>query len=421
MFLIIGKDDFDMSTMSLPLLSTCRNLLDSPELKYLPDALDGNREAQSKCLAAWILLAEKKGLQGNLLRQVLLYRLIQDKNIVSDIIERNNGRIGNSLREAFRRDMTILSPFLSDCSAVTFPEAFMLDYVPTSQTGEKNMGLLAEVLGNATTPEEYAEGLLAYYTRYGYGDLASSEAFYWDTNKKQIIGIPHFTSMRLEDIIGYAHQKEQLLGNTQAFLANKPANNALLVGARGTGKSSAVKALAGEYAAQGLRLVQITKQQIAEFPAILEALQAYTSKHFIIFLDDLSFEPTDEEYKYLKSVIEGGIFPQPENVLIYATSNRRHLIHEDPRLHDSQFDDVYRTDSINETISLSDRFGLIINYYSPDQKEYLAIIDHMLRKEGITLSSEELRIAGVRWEMTHSGRNGRTAKQFVRHFLGQEM
>ncbi len=410
-----------MPTASLPLLSTCRNLLASPELKNLPDALEGDMIAQSKCLAAWIVLAEKKGLRGNLLRQVLLYRLIQDKNIVNDTIERNNGKIGDSLREAFYRDMTILFPFLSDCPPTAFSETFVMNYTPTDHVVQKNMYLLTEVLGNATTPKEYAEGLLAYYTQYGYGDLASSEAFYWDTAQKRIIGIPHFTSMHLDDIIGYAHQKEQLIGNTQAFLANKPANNVLLVGARGTGKSSAVKALASEYAAQGLRLVQITKQQIAEFPAILEVLQAYTSKHFIIFLDDLSFEPTDEEYKYLKSVIEGGIFPQPENVLIYATSNRRHIIHEDPRLHDNQLDDVYRTDSINETISLSDRFGLIINYYSPDQKEYLAIIDHMLRKEGITLSPEELRIAGVRWEMTHSGRNGRTAKQFVRHYLGQEM
>ena len=378
-------------------------------------------EAQSRCISAWISLAEQKGLSGNLLREVLLYRLIQDKNIVSDTIERNNGRIGYSLNEAFQKDMTILFPFLSDCPPCFLSTHYVMEYTPTTHKSEKNMCLLEKILGHPTTPDGYAAGLLAYYKQYGYGDLASSEAFYWDSTQKKIIGIPHFSAMRFDDIIGYEHQKEQLLGNTQAFLAKKPANNVLLVGARGTGKSSAVKALAREYAAMGLRLVQITKQQIAEFPAILEVLHAYRSKRFIIFLDDLSFEPTDEEYKYLKSVIEGGIFPQPENVLIYATSNRRHLIHEDPRLHDNQLDDVYRTDSINETISLSDRFGLIINYYSPDQKEYLAIIDHMLRKEGITLSPEELRIAGVRWEMTHSGRNGRTAKQFVRHFLGQEV
>lgn len=151
----------------------------------------------------------------------------------------------------------------------------------------------------------------------------------------------------------------------------------------------------------------------------MDALRYFASKRFIIFLDDLSFEESDAEYKYLKSAIEGGVESRPENVLIYATSNRRHLIRESWRDRSESQDDVYRDDSMNETISLSDRFGLIIQYYAPDQKEYLAIIDHMLRKEGIKLTPEELRIAGVRWEMTHSGRSGRTAQQFVAHYLGQ--
>ena len=267
--------------------------------------------------------------------------------------------------------------------------------------------------------EDFAKALLRYYQSFGYGDIASFKAFRWDAKLQRLIGIRHFEAMEMDDIIGYAHQKEQLIDNTEAFVQRKPANNVLLVGARGTGKSSAVKALANVYYSRGLRILQLTKPQLSHLPDIMDALRYFASKRFIIFLDDLSFEESDAEYKYLKSAIEGGVESRPENVLIYATSNRRHLIRESWRDRSESQDDVYRDDSMNETISLSDRFGLIIQYYAPDQKEYLAIIDHMLRKEGIQLTPEELRIAGVRWEMTHSGRSGRTAQQFVAHYLGQ--
>ena len=226
--------------------------------------------------------------------------------------------------------------------------------------------------------------------------------------------------MRLSDIIGYERQKQQLVDNTQAFLAGKPANNVLMVGARGTGKSSSVKALANEYYGEGLRLLQITKPQLVELPRIMEALRKFASKRFIIFLDDLSFEEFEIEYKYLKSAIEGGVEGRPENVLIYATSNRRHLIKETWKDRSDEQDELYRSDSINETISLSDRFGLVITFFSPDQAQYLAIIEHYLKKEGISLEPEELRILGHRWELEHSGRSGRTAQQFVNYYLGQK-
>ena len=136
-------------------------------------------------------------------------------------------------------------------------------------------------------------------------------------------------------------------------------------------------------------------------------------------MDDLSFEESESEYKYLKSAIEGGVEPRPENVLIYATSNRRHLIRETWRDRDESHEELYRDDSVNETISLSDRFGLIIHYYAPTQAEYLEIIRHMLKKNGVDLEGDNLRIEGLRWEMSHSGRNGRTAQQFVNYYLGQ--
>lgn len=150
----------------------------------------------------------------------------------------------------------------------------------------------------------------------------------------------------------------------------------------------------------------------------MDALRKFASKRFIIFLDDLSFEESETEYKYLKSAMEGGVESRPENVLIYATSNRRHLIHETWRDRSDAPEDLYRDDTMNETISLSDRFGLIIHYYAPTQSEYLEIIRHMLKKKNITLDEETLRLEGVRWEMSHSGRNGRTAQQFVNFYLG---
>ena len=148
----------------------------------------------------------------------------------------------------------------------------------------------------------------------------------------------------------------------------------------------------------------------------METLRRYAGRKFILFLDDISFEDSDAEFKAVKSSIEGGVSSCPPNVRLYATSNRRHLVRETWR--DREQDELYRDDTINETISLSDRFGLVIHYHTPDQEEYLAIIDHMLAQKGIHLSPEELRIAGLRWEMTHSGRSGRTAQQFVNHYLG---
>ena len=224
--------------------------------------------------------------------------------------------------------------------------------------------------------------------------------------------------MDFADIIGYKRQKDQLIANTEAFINKRPANNVLLVGSRGTGKSSGVKALAKAYYTQGLRLVQMTKSQLTDLPVIMSLLRKYASKRFIIFFDDLSFEESDSEYKYLKSAIEGGVESRPENVLIYATSNRRHLIRETWRDRQDGQDELFRNDSINETISLADRFGLVITYLEPTQDEYLDIIDHYLRMEGYILERDELRVLGHRWNLEHSGRSGRSARQFVTHYLG---
>ena len=392
--------------MNLQGLIVCRNLLDE-------EIFDGAAN-EFETAAKLIERAELLGLSGNLYRAYLIYLLAHEPNLVSTSIEMRGGIIGESLREVFVHDVEILLPILrgelwSDLKILNL-------YKPTATNSDESFNELLRQSENLTTAEEIADAFIEPWRRFGYGDIATYRAFRWDNG---LVGVRHFETILLDDLIGYAHQKELLTGNTIAFVSGKPANNVLLVGARGTGKSSGVKALVNEYYSQGLRLVQITKPQLKFLPEIMETLRKFLSKRFIIFLDDLSFEESEAEYKYLKSAIEGGVESRPENVLIYATSNRRHLIRETWRDRGDDHEELYRDDSANETISLSDRFGLIIHYYAPTQAEYLEIIRSMLRRRGIELDAEELRIEGLRWEMSHSGRNGRTAQQFVNHYLGQ--
>ena len=396
--------------MELKKLMVFRNLLDDEVFSQTNDEFEISSRLIEK--------AEKLGLYGNLVRSYLIYILAHEPNLVSTTLEMNGGKIGESLKRFFARDILFLMPLFSgEVGKISLLE--LRNYKPTNFSDNESFISLEQKLSGQTNAEKIAEIFIEHYRRFGYGDIAAYRAFCWDNEKKTIVGIRHFEKIILADLIGYAHQKELLTGNTEAFLEGKPANNVLLVGARGTGKSSGVKALVNEYYSRGLRLLQITKSQLKYLPEIMDALRKFASKRFIIFLDDISFEESESEYKYLKSAIEGGVASRPENVLIYATSNRRHLIRETWRDRAEHQDELYRDDSVNETISLSDRFGLIIHYYSPTQEEYLEIIKYMLGKQGIELDGEALRIEGLRWEMTHSGRNGRTAQQFVNYYLGQ--
>ena len=395
--------------MNLQELIVCRNLLD--------EEVFGGETDEFKINARLIERAERLGLSGNLYRTYLIYLLAHDPNLISTSIEMQGGKIGKSLREIFKRDIEILLPILR--GEVTSELKLLNDYKPTAENQTESFNELRRRLENLKGAPEMAYTFIEHYRKFGFGDIAAYRAFHWDAQAKNIVGIRHFEKIRLDDLIGYAHQKELLTGNTTAFVDGKPANNVLLVGARGTGKSSGVKALVNEYYAKGLRLVQITKPQLRDLPEIMKTLRKFMSKRFIIFLDDISFDESEAEYKHLKSAIEGGVESRPENVLIYATSNRRHLIRETWRDRGDDQDELYRDDSANETISLSDRFGLIIHYYAPSQNEYLEIIRSMLKRHGVELDEEKLKLEGLRWEMSHSGRNGRTAQQFVNHFLGQ--
>jgi len=220
------------------------------------------------------------------------------------------------------------------------------------------------------------------------------------------------------ELIGYERQKKMLRDNTESFLAGGPANNCLLYGDAGTGKSSSVKALLNEYYDRGLRMIEVYKHQFRDLPMVISAVKNRNYK-FIIFMDDLSFEEFEIEYKYLKAVIEGGLEKKPDNVLIYATSNRRHLIREKWSDKNEQEDDLHRTDTVQEKQSLVARFGVQIYYGRPEPKEFKTIVKELAKEAGIDMPEEELLLAANRWELNHGGLSGRCAKQFIQDLQGK--
>ena len=374
---------------------------------------------QSELANLLIQQAEKQGMSGNILPAYIVHLLAEGGNTAAKTIEAV-GEYGNGLLESMDDDMSMLIPYLRvKTSEVLGNDYYYLDdYQPAKIERNKLENYLQNRLVQLKTTTSMARHLLNHYKKYGSGMLARYTAFRIGTGGT-LIGIADFPVFAWDDLLGYEDQKYKLLTNTQNFMEGRPANNVLLTGARGTGKSTGVKALAAMFAADGLRLIQIIRDQLELVAPVLEKLNEIRSKKFILFFDDLSFDEGESSYKYLKSAIDGSVTAQPDNVLIYATSNRRHLLKETwSDRNDALEAEVYRQDSANESISLSDRFGLILHYSTPSQDEYLQIIDHELRKAGVRLSPEELRLQGIRWEMEHSGRNGRIANQFVKWYLG---
>ena len=404
---------------SMERLMVCRNFLQMPLVQAVNRYMQTNEETEVPYIVSQLVqYAEKHGVCGNIWQQFLLRTLCDGENTAAVTIEQV-GTYGTGLQSALTMDMKVLWPYLHSTANDLFGCAFLDAYMPSRPKEDVCLQALTQAMTACRTPDEGTVALLMHYTTYGRGKLARYMAFRINSQNR-LVGIEEFPHLAWDDLISYQAQKEKLLQNTVNFIENRGANNVLLTGARGTGKSTAVKSLVWQYHEQGLRLLQIERGQLAMLPGMMEKLSLVKSKKFIIFLDDLSFDEDEKEYKYLKSAIDGGVTPQPDNVLIYATSNRRHLLKETWKDRNDEMDEVYRDDSTNESISLSDRFGLIIHYAAPTQDEYLAIIDHELRKAGIVLDKKELRILGVRWEMEHSGRNGRIAQQFVKWYLGNK-
>ncbi|MBR2778712.1 MAG: ATP-binding protein [Firmicutes bacterium] len=267
--------------------------------------------------------------------------------------------------------------------------------------------------------EAEAEGVTAalenHYHKYCCGILGKYRAFTWEGRLK---GVEHPDPITFEDLVGYERQKEQLIRNTTAFLRGKRANNVLLYGDKGTGKSSSVKALLNRFAPDGLRLISIQKDKIFDVSAIMDSV-ANRGGRFIIFIDDLSFEETEIEYKRFKSILEGGVELQPENVLIYVTSNRRNLVKEmwGDR---GENGEVHVNDGIQERLSLADRFGLTITFGAPDKKLYNEIVKAIAKREGLQMDEEQLLAEANIWDLRQTSRSGRSARQFITHLAGEE-
>ena len=261
-----------------------------------------------------------------------------------------------------------------------------------------------------------------FYKAYGVGKLGLNKAFRiaGTGEAAELLPITNTSKIFFDDLIGYERQKEELIKNTQAFVEGRPANNVLLFGDMGTGKSSSIKALINKYYDAGLRMIEIYKHQFRDLSAVIAQIKSRNYR-FIIYMDDLSFEEFETDYKYLKAIIEGGLEIQPDNILIYATSNRRHLINETwkDRADVTNEGGIHKSDNIQEKLSLVNRFGCTIYYGQPDQKEYLHIVDELARQQGVALDKEALHAEARRWELHHGGLSGRTAQQFINYLLGK--
>lgn len=246
----------------------------------------------------------------------------------------------------------------------------------------------------------------------GCGMFARYRSFVWrDGGIQPIINAD---TVKIKDLVDYEYQRNQVIENTKAFIEGKVANNCLLYGDMGTGKSTTVKAVVNEYRKSGLRVVEMPKERLMEFPLLVDTIAEIPMK-FIIFIDDLSFQRQDECYTSLKAVLEGGVAALPKNALIYATSNRRHLVKEN--FDDRNCTEVNRRDNMQETLSLSDRFGLSIGYYVPDKKQYLHIVDELAKAHNIDIDEEELHIGAESFATQRATRSPRTAQQYIKTLL----
>ena len=277
---------------------------------------------------------------------------------------------------------------------------------------------LPSFLHQAQQWQETLHQLAQHYRQQGTGIFARYSAFRWHNGA--LVGINQPDPITLDDIAGYESQKDILVKNTRVLLAGYRGLHTLLYGSRGTGKSSLVKALRTQYCSEGLRIIEVGKSELNNLPTIVQQLQQVPQK-FIIFVDDLSFEEDDDAFKALKVVLEGNLTATVNNVVVYATTNRRHLIREyfSDRPRPSDSDEIHNWDTVQEKLSFSDRFGLTITFEPASQDTYLEIVNHLAKREGISIPQEELEFRAKQWATRGNGRSGRTAKQFVSYLQGE--
>jgi predicted AAA+ superfamily ATPase len=349
----------------------------------------------------------------------LIEQILLDDNPFSQQVQKKSvWELPESLINGVKQDLSILqslynSSIYSLSNSTVFEQIKFLIF-PAWEVENK----LESFLHSSSDWTELVEDLADYYRECGTGIFARYQALRWQEGRLQ--GITHPDPVQIQDIVGYEMAKKTLIKNTEFLLAGYPALNVLLYGCRGSGKSSLVKGLLQKYHSQGLRLIEVAKSELKDLPLIIEILQDLPQK-FIIFVDDLSFEEDDEAFKALKVVLEGSVTARPKNVVVYATSNRRHLVREffadRPRPKDS--DEVHNWDTVQEKLSFSDRFGLTLTFEPANQEKYLEIVRHLASLAKLKISLEDLEFRAKQWATQHNGRSGRTARQFVDFLQGE--
>jgi len=423
-----------------------RNLEDAEILNNVAEVMNGInnsdidkdvlKQYRDKMYSSIHMLVDFAGIYGfekNLWQNYLTLLLVNNENVFSKACEIRGIQNGTLLeltmhdflifRELFIYDFNNLGRIV-DSSVFNL----ILNYKRVDGSGKafnkRIRDCICELscnLAESKSIGEFAKYVIDFYRRFGVGKLGLHKAFRvaHDDSGVHIVPITNIAHVNLDDLVGYESAKQKLTDNTEAFLKGKKANNCLLFGDAGTGKSSSIKAVLNKYYEDGLRIIEVYKHQFKDLNDVIAQIKNRNYK-FIIYMDDLSFEEFEVEYKYLKAVIEGGLEKKPENILIYATSNRRHLIQENFSDRDGWTDNVHKTDTIQEKLSLAARFGVTIYFGSPDKKQFQNIVKVLAARHNVEMSEEELLNKANRWELEHGGLSGRTAQQFIDYLLGRQ-
>ena len=378
-------------------------------------------------------LATEYGFNDNLWQNYLTFLLCTNENSFSLISERVGEQEGSVnhfakgdfavFQKLFHYDFSFIEKdlgidcFTTLCNYVSIPK-HQRRY---NKNVSEKVRDLSRRLSEAPDAEAFFQLVTEHYRLYGVGLIGLNKAFRIKSGPSGVELMPIYNTdkVMLDDLVGYEAEKAQLRGNTEAFLAGRSANNALLYGDAGTGKSSSVKALINEYYDQGLRMIEIYKHQFRDLSSVI-AMVKNRNYRFIIFIDDLSFEENEVEYKFLKAVIEGGVETKPDNILLYATSNRRNLIRETwkDRGDMEHENDIHRSDTLEEKLSLSARFGTRIHYSAPTHKQFKDIVLELAQRNGLDIPEETILAEANKWELRHGGVSGRTAQQFINYMTG---
>ena len=398
-----------------------------------PKVLSGKEGQYFFCVHQMVEMAGAYGFSGNLWHNYLTFLLVNKENAFSTACE-IVGPVEGSINALAVHDFSIFKE-LFDFDFSRFEEVYpsldvrlITDYRNINE-GSKvfnkrirdRICQLALRLGQAADAEEFMAVMVQFYKEFGVGKLGLHKAFRVDgtVSPARIVPITNIAHVQLEDLVGYETAKKKLIENTEAFVVGRPANNCLLFGDAGTGKSSSIKGILNRYYEQGLRIIEVYKHQFKDLNDIIAQIKNRNYR-FIIYMDDLSFEEFEIEYKYLKAVIEGGLERKPDNILIYATSNRRHLVREQFSDKEGRRDDLHASDTVQEKLSLVYRFGVTIFFCAPDKKQFQNIVRVLAERYGIKMPEEELMLEANRWELNHGGLSGRTAQQFIDYIRGKE-